>query len=290
MRCRLRHSKCAHCAELEQCKQRLTLSLAAAAVGLVMAPSLAMALTAITTGSTNLRAGPASNFPVVDRIPADARVNVHGCVRAYRWCDVSWRDARGWLPGGELAYLRNGRRETIVEYGPRIGVPVVGFSIDSYWDRYYRGRAWYGDRARWRTAWRERDHDHRRSAGGERRREGRETTVNNRSERSQLERTERRPEGTSRAAERRDRSERQTSREEQRNVRTGRDRTNRSEVHGYNPPGVRQNTDRGSRHDTSRGAARTEPSARLSGASARPSGGGAEGGRAGANVGPEGRR
>ena len=98
-------------------------------MGLVMAPSLAMALTAITTGWTNLRAGPASNFPVVDRIPADARVNVHGCVRAYRWCDVSWRDARGWLPGGELAYLHNGRRETIVEYGPRIGVPVVGFSI-----------------------------------------------------------------------------------------------------------------------------------------------------------------
>jgi hypothetical protein len=46
--------------------------------------------------------------------------------------------------GGELAYLHNGRRETSVEYRPRIGVPVVGFSIDSYWDRYYRGRAWYG--------------------------------------------------------------------------------------------------------------------------------------------------
>ncbi len=71
--------------------KRITLSVAATVAGLVIGPSLASALTAMTTEPTNLRAGPAFDFPVVDRIPDDARVTVHGCVRAYRWCDISWR-------------------------------------------------------------------------------------------------------------------------------------------------------------------------------------------------------
>src|SRR5512145_2843671 len=104
---------------------RLTFGLAAAVAGLVVVPNLASALSAVTTESTSLRAGPAFDFPVVDRIPSDVRVNVHGCVRGYRWCDVSWRDARGWVPGEELAYLYEGRRVRVVEYGPRIGLPVI---------------------------------------------------------------------------------------------------------------------------------------------------------------------
>jgi len=115
----------------------------------------------VTTDSTELRAGPALDFPVVDRIPSDVRVEVHGCVRGYRWCDVSWRDARGWVPGQELAYLYQNRRVAIVEYGPRIGLPVIAFSFDTYWDRYYRGRSWYGERTRWRSVWRERDRSER---------------------------------------------------------------------------------------------------------------------------------
>jgi uncharacterized protein YraI len=45
----------------------------------------------------------------------------------------------------------------IVEYGPRIGLPIIVFSVDSYWNRNYRGRPWYGERSRWRTVWRDRD-------------------------------------------------------------------------------------------------------------------------------------
>src|SRR5262249_31751187 len=119
-------------------------------------------------------------------------------------------DARGWLPGGELAYLHNGRRRssnmvrgsacrlsdspstatgtvtTEVELGmvaAPVGVPR-GESVNTITVAATRG-----------------------SAGGK----GRKTTVNNRTEHSQRERIERRPEGTSRAAERRDRSERQTT-------------------------------------------------------------------------------
>ena len=66
--------------------KRITVSVAATVAGLVIGPTLASALTAMTTEPTNLRAGPAFDFPVVDSIPDDARVTVHGCVRAYRWC------------------------------------------------------------------------------------------------------------------------------------------------------------------------------------------------------------
>src|SRR5215471_3670593 len=107
--------------------KRSTVGLITLVTGLAIAPNLGSALTAATMKSANLRAGPAFDFPVVDSIPSDVRVNVHGCLEAYRWCDVSWRDARGWVPGDELVYLYEGRRVTIVEYGPRVGLPVVAF-------------------------------------------------------------------------------------------------------------------------------------------------------------------
>jgi uncharacterized protein YraI len=133
---------------------RTGISLAAAAAALFAVPSTASALTAITTEPVVLRAGPANDFPVVDRVPDDARVVVHGCVRAYRWCDISWRDAHGWIRGDNLAYFYQQRRVSIVEYGPRLSVPIIGFSVDRYWDRYYRSRPFYSERARWRTGWR----------------------------------------------------------------------------------------------------------------------------------------
>ena len=153
--------------------KRVTLSVAVTVAGLVIGPNLASALTAMTTEPTNLRAGPALDFPVVDSIPDDARVTVHGCVRAYRWCDISWRDARGWVSGDELAYFYQQRYVPVVEYGPRIGLPIVVFSFDTYWDRYYRGRPFYGERTRWRTVWRDRDGGGRKDADRPRdRREG----------------------------------------------------------------------------------------------------------------------
>lgn len=224
--------------------KRFTLSLPAVVVGLVIAPNLASALTAVTTEPTNLRAGPAFDFPVVDRIPPDVRVNVHGCVRGYRWCDVSWRDARGWVPGNELAYLSDGRRVTIIEYGPRIGLPVVAFSFDTYWDRHYRGRSWYGERARWRSVWREREGGNNRNT--DRRREDArgeaDRRSNDRNERRSIDRTD--PDARSRV-----RSERG-------------DRRERGEVRGYNPPGLRQETDRGPRQGVDPGRGRPEPSIR----------------------------
>jgi hypothetical protein len=46
---------------------------------------------------------------------------------------MSWREARGWVQGDDLAYLYQERRVRIVEYGPRIGLPIIAFSV--YWNR-----------------------------------------------------------------------------------------------------------------------------------------------------------
>jgi uncharacterized protein YraI len=250
---------------------RSTFCLAALAAGLLIGPNVASALPAVTTEPTNLRAGPAFDFPVVDAIPGDVSVNVHGCVRGYRWCDVSWRDARGWVPGAELAYLDSGRRVTIVEYGPRVRLPVVGFAFDTYWDRYYRGRSWYGERARWRTVWRDRDRDERRSSdrgrdrieGKVERREGREGRVESRTERRAVERTDRDTTRRDIDRDRRTTRENRPNREDRPNVRTGRgDGLERGGSRALSPGGSRQDMDRGARRDASPGGGRSEPSMR----------------------------
>jgi len=138
--------------------KRSTITMAATLAGLLAVPSIASAaVTAITTEPAVLRAGPALDFPIVDQIPDDARVTVFGCVRAYQWCDIAWRDARGWVRGDDLTYLYQQRRVRLIEYGPRIGLPIIAFTFDTYWDRYYRARPFYTERTRWRTTWRDRD-------------------------------------------------------------------------------------------------------------------------------------
>ena len=181
--------------------RRTGLKLAAAVAGLLAGPAAASALTAVTTEQIPLRAGPAGDFPVVDQVPADARVVVHGCVRAYRWCDVSWRDAHGWARGDDLAYLEDSRRVSIIEYGPRVRLPIVVFSFDGYWDRYYRSRPFYSERARWRAVWRDND----RGEGSSRRSEREERLKDTRSyrnmDRENDNRTDRRTEGNDRRSE-----------------------------------------------------------------------------------------
>lgn len=246
---------------------RLTFGLAAAVASLVFAPNLASALSGVTTGSTELRAGPAYDFPVVDQIPGDVSVNVHGCVRGYRWCDVSWRDARGWVPGEELAYLYEGRRVRIVEYGPRIGLPVVGFSFDTYWDRYYRGRSWYGERARWRSVWRDRERNERRAGDSVKvRPEGR---------------AEPRRETYGRTGDESER-DRRGSRTERPEVRTGRGERDRGETKGYGYNPTPRETDRGMRQ----GGGGAAPMARERGPANQ--GGSERGGQAGSERGGQG--
>ncbi len=129
---------------------------------LLLAPTAALAAPGIVTESAGLRAGPGYGFPMVDRIPGGARVNVHGCLRGYAWCDVSWSDDRGWVSSQYLEYLYRESYVYLPDYVDEIDVPVVPFVLSSYWSSYYAGRPWYHRQAYWTNYWTSHERDARR--------------------------------------------------------------------------------------------------------------------------------
>jgi uncharacterized protein YraI len=121
----------------------------------------ALAAPGFATGNVNLRAGPGTTYPQVTVVPQGAQVEIFGCLQGYSWCDVGFGQVRGWVSSNYLQYLYEERRVPLVEYAPRVGLPVVTFQFGDYWRDHYRGRSWYSDRDRWggppppRAAWRE---------------------------------------------------------------------------------------------------------------------------------------
>ena len=122
--------------------------LALAATALLGAATAASAQEAYTTNDVSMRAGPGTRFPVVRMIPEDAVVYIHGCLRNWDWCDVSWRRSRGWVFSDYLEGLYRNRRLGFDEWRDYVDLPYVSFSF-GYWDRYYRDRPWYGNWERW---------------------------------------------------------------------------------------------------------------------------------------------
>jgi uncharacterized protein YraI len=120
---------------------------------LLLAPTAALAAPGMVTVSTGLRAGPGSGFPLVDRIPGGARVNIHGCLRGNAWCDVSFSDDRGWVSSQYLEYLYRNHYVYLPDYVDEVDVPIVPFVLTSYWSSYYQGRPWYRRHAHWNSYW-----------------------------------------------------------------------------------------------------------------------------------------
>jgi uncharacterized protein YraI len=139
--------------------RRTTLLLCFAAF-IAGAPALANAGPAYVLHGVNIFAGPGNDYPMVARLGPGVRVNVQGCLSDFTWCDVSFWGNRGWVFGGDLGYPYRSGRVPIVEYGPRLGLPVITFSLGSYWDHYYRGRPWYHERSRWERHWNDDRHRH----------------------------------------------------------------------------------------------------------------------------------
>lgn len=129
---------------------RLRTALVAA---LLLAPTAALAAPGIVTVSTGLRAGPGAGFPLVDRVPEGARVNIHGCLRGNAWCDVSFSDDRGWVSSQYLEYLYRNHYVYLPDYADEVDVPIVPFVLSSYWSSYYEGRPWYRRHAYWNNYW-----------------------------------------------------------------------------------------------------------------------------------------
>lgn len=113
-------------------------------------PLAAAAQQAFTRISVNLRAGPSADYPVVAVLGGGQPLDVMGCTGGYSWCDVVLPDGlRGWVFSQGLDYAYEQQRVPLASYGALIGVPIVTFTLGSYWSSYYRDRPWYGDRRWW---------------------------------------------------------------------------------------------------------------------------------------------
>lgn len=195
--------------------RRYLLPMAAALMAGTAMPIAASAQDAITRADLNMRAGPSTAFPVVDVIPESAPVDVHGCVRGYTWCDVTSAGSRGWVSASYLSYARSGSYVPLAEYGPEIDLPIIAFSVGSYWDNYYRGRPWYAERTRWRDRWQGNWRDIRRNYRAEQREERRDDRAERRGDRREVQ-TERRQERSKAIRDRRSDAARTERREERR--------------------------------------------------------------------------
>jgi len=109
----------------------------------------AKAENAVTTDSTSVRAGPDSAYPEVAELDPGTPVQVMGCLDDWSWCDVAFEDMRGWLYSPDITYEYEGGYVPFYAYAPAFGLPVVTFSIDTYWGHYYHDRPWYGQREEW---------------------------------------------------------------------------------------------------------------------------------------------
>jgi uncharacterized protein YraI len=116
---------------------------------LVAIPLGAAAQTAYTTRAVNVRAGPDSSYPLVASLAPGTAVSVAGCLESYTWCDVYVGDLRGFVYASYLSYPYQSNRVPIYSYGPALGLPLITFSLGSYWDNYYRGRPFYNRRSYW---------------------------------------------------------------------------------------------------------------------------------------------
>lgn len=125
-------------------------SLCVVLFGIAAVPGVADAQSSAYTNSpAEIYAGPAPDYPVVAQIPPGTALDVFGCLSDYSWCDVALPGVRGWIDADQLDYPYQGNYVPLLEYGAIIGVPVTGFAIGAYWDRYYRHRPWFHDRDRW---------------------------------------------------------------------------------------------------------------------------------------------
>lgn len=113
----------------------------------------AVVVSATVTTGVHLRAGPAIVYPSVVILQPGTPVQVFGCEQAYDWCDVQIGPNRGWVDAAFLQVPAPAGPVLIASSAPVLGIPIVPFSFNSYWNTYYVARPWYGRRAYYFNYW-----------------------------------------------------------------------------------------------------------------------------------------
>ena len=132
---------------------RRSLAIGSILAMMVFAAGAAEAAPGYATANVNLRAGPGTQYPIVAVLHAGDPVEINGCISSWTWCDVEWRGYRGWAAGSSLQVLYQQRRGPITLYGRYLGIPFLGFSIESYWNNHYRSRPFYNKLPNFEKKW-----------------------------------------------------------------------------------------------------------------------------------------
>ena len=144
---------------------RFALAAGAALLSLTAA-SAAQAYEAYVNEPAPILTGPSPDYPPVVYLHGGETVEVYGCLDGYDWCDVQFLNYRGWFDADLLTSIYDGRRVPLYDYGYDLGLPIIDFSFNDYWGRYYRDRPFFRERERWeRIAPPQRREDHRRFEG-----------------------------------------------------------------------------------------------------------------------------
>jgi len=122
-----------------------TAILAGLGLGLAALSPAAAATSAFVNVTISEWAGPSTYYPVVYVIPAGATVTMFGCLDGGSWCDVSYAGERGWVPGTYLEAYYESEPVFVPYYVAVIGVPIIGFDIDVYWNNCYRDRPFFAN-------------------------------------------------------------------------------------------------------------------------------------------------
>lgn len=101
----------------------------------VVDPTFAASKNVLSAADVNMRSGPGVNFRKVTTLVKDQIVTVHGCARAYTWCDVDWAGFRGWV---SAEYLRlPGEAGGLASIATGLGISEIDYRQAEYTSRHY---------------------------------------------------------------------------------------------------------------------------------------------------------